>query len=258
MDTGSRAPANRRFVAELAVTEDEILESLQLRYRIFAGELGARLETAAAGIDADRYDPHCRHLVVRDTLTGGMVASTRLLTEQGARAAGGFYSENEFDLGFLAALQGRVMEVGRTCVDPGYRSGGVIATLWSRLAGLVVDEGIDYLFGCASIGLADGGAQAQAVLACLDRHHLSPPTRRVRAYNILPSPDRAIPESAPRLPPLVKAYVSLGARACGEAYWDRDFDCVDVFMLLDVAELAPRYARRFLRRAEGDALAQAH
>lgn len=249
--------SSRRYVAGFASSENEILESLQLRYRIFAGELGAQLETAAAQIDADRYDPHCRHLVVRDASSGRMVASTRLLSETGARAAGGFYSENEFDLSFLYGLPGRQMEVGRTCVDAEFRNGAVIATLWSKLADCVVNENIDYLFGCASVGLQDGGIQAQRVLRYLDQHHLSPATQRVRSYNRLPASDLREATEAPRLPPLLKAYVSLGAKACGEAYWDRDFDCIDVFMLLDVAQLAPRYARRFVRRPADDARANA-
>ena len=52
-----------------------------------------------------------------------------------------------------------------------------------------------------------------------------------------------------KMPPLLKAYLSLGAKACGEAYWDRDFNCADVFMLLNVSDLNPRYARHFLERS---------
>ena len=38
----------------------------------------------------------------------------------------------------------------------------------------------------------------------------------------------------------------LGAKACGAPFWDQAFNCCDVLMLLDIDELAPRYARRFL------------
>jgi putative hemolysin len=254
MNTSS---TERRFMARLATDEPEILESLQLRYRIFAGELGAQLESACDGIDKDQYDPHCRHLIVRDTLTGKMVASTRLLDEHGAAAAGGFYSENEFDLGFLHALPGSKMEVGRTCVDPEFRNGAVIATLWSQLAQCVRDERVDYLFGCASIGLADGHPQARAVMSYLTGNYLSPPVQRAHPYQTLPPQLASAPATTPRLPPLVKAYVSLGAVACGEAYWDRDFDCLDVFMLLDLARLEPRYRRRFMRPQQEDVVARA-
>ena len=53
-------------------------------------------------------------------------------------------------------------------------------------------------------------------------------------------------EVAMRMPPLLKAYVSLGAKACGAPYWDESFNCCDVLMLLDIDELSPRYARRFM------------
>lgn len=248
-----------RFVARFAADEAEVMESLRLRYRIFAQELGARLGSASAGIDADPFDVHCRHLIVRDNWSGEMVASTRLLTETEAAAAGGFYSQGEFDLRFLGTLPGRKMEVGRTCVAPAFRNGAVISTLWSRLAACVSEEGIDYLFGCASIGLEDGPHYARAVMEHLTGHYLSPAAQRVTPHLAMPNaPSTGAPDRSPRLPPLVKAYVSLGARACGEAYWDRDFNCLDVFMLLDVARLEPRYRRRFLpAAARADAIAGA-
>ena len=248
--TGTRQPHDAsaaRFVARFAADEAEVMESLRLRYRIFAQELGAKLGSAPAGVDADQFDVHCRHLVVYDRWSDEMVASTRLLTETEAAAAGGFYSQGEFDLRFLRTLPGRKMEVGRTCVAPAFRNGVVISTLWSRLAACVVEEGIDYLFGCASIGLEDGPDRAHAVMRHLAGNYLSPAAQRVTPYLAMPPlPSTGAPGQQPRLPPLVKAYVSLGARACGEAYWDQDFNCLDVFMLLDVASLEPRYRRRFL------------
>ena len=57
--------------------------------------------------------------------------------------------------------------------------------------------------------------------------------------------ERAVQSSTPRRVAIRPA--RLGARACGEPYWDPDFQCADVFMLLDVRELNPRYARHFLK-----------
>ena len=237
-----------RFEVHFARNEREILESQQLRYRIFAGELGAHIDGGAEGADCDSYDPWCRHLLVRDTRNGRLVACTRLLTDEMAPNAGGFYSSGEFDLAMLDALPGRVAEIGRTCVDAEYRNGSVIATLWQGIAAYVTTHGFDYLFGCASIGLEDGGAQAHAILQQVRGKYLSPDYQRVRPYYPLPAVDGARPDKV-RMPPLLKAYVSLGAKACGDAYWDREFNCADVFMLLNVSDLNPRYARHFLERA---------
>ncbi|SFF65652.1 Putative hemolysin [Fontimonas thermophila] len=240
-------PRRPRFEVRFATSPEEIRATQKLRYRIFAGELGADIDGGDEGIDHDAYDPFCRHLMVIEPGSQRIVACTRLLTDRNAAAAGGFYSASEFDLAMLDALPGRLMEVGRTCVDADYRSGAVIATLWQGIAACIVEEGYDYLFGCASIGLDDGGATAHAILEYIRTHHLAPPAQRVRPYIRLPAADVRITEK-PKMPPLLKAYLSLGAKACGDAYWDRDFNCADVFMLLNVSALHPRYARHFLGR----------
>ena len=241
-----------RFEVRFAETAAEIRATQQLRYRIFAGELGAQIDGGEDGIDTDQFDPYCRHLMVRDTDSGEIIACTRILTDAQAERAGGFYSESEFDLEMIRALPGRVMEIGRTCVAAEYRSGGVIATLWQGIAEIITREGYDYLFGCASIGLEDGGASAHAILETIRGKYLTEPSQRVRPYYGLPLADRR-PEGPVRMPPLLKAYVSLGAKVCGEAYWDRDFNCADVFMLLNVSDLNPRYARHFLGRPRSEA-----
>lgn len=242
-----------RFEVRLARDAGEIIESQRLRYRIFAGELGALIDGGPDGVDRDACDPWCHHLLVRDTLTQRLVACTRLLTDDMAPNAGGFYSSGEFDLAMIDALPGRVAEIGRTCVDAEYRNGAVIATLWQGIAAFVMSRGFEYLFGCASIGLEDGGAQAHAILQQVRGRYLSPDYQRVRPYYPLPAIDGRLPSLKVRMPPLLKAYVSLGAKACGEAYWDRDFNCADLFMLLNVSDLHPRYARHFLERGAGAA-----
>lgn len=257
MTTTGTVPAREpRFAVQFARNSDELVETQRLRYRIFAGEMGAQIDDDGSGLDRDRYDPHCRHLYVRDRDTDAIVACTRILTDDRAAFAGGYYSGGEFDLGLLEHLPGRAMEIGRTCVDPEYRSGAVIAILWSGLADMILREGFEYLFGCASIGLEDGGANAHAVVETLRAQHLSPPWHRVRPRNALPLADARSTQPA-KMPPLLKAYVSLGARACGEPCFDPEFNCADVFMLLNVPDLNPRYARRFLGReaAPGVALA---
>ena len=240
-----------RFKVEFADSPEQVLETQQLRYQIFAGELGAQIDGGAELADRDRFDPYCHHLLVRETASGRVIACTRILTDEAARLAGRFYSEGEFDLEMTRSLPGRVMEIGRTCVHPDYRSGAVIALLWSGIAGYINAEGYDYLFGCASIGLEDGGAAAHAILDTIRDKHLAPSYQRVRPYQSLPAAD-APATGRVRMPPLLKAYLSLGAKACGEPYWDREFNCADVFMLLNVSDLHPRYARHFLARNKAD------
>lgn len=234
-----------RYSCALAQDEADVNTSQALRYQIFAEELGADIDGGQQGLDRDALDAHCQHLIVRNEF-GDVIASTRLLDDRGAVAAGGFYSAHEFDIHQITRLPGRKLEVGRTCVHADYRNGTTIAVLWSGLADYVRAHAVDYLFGCASVSLSDAGA-AQAVLQDIANRYMSAPDLRVTARRRLP--ETWISAQRSRLPPLLKAYVSLGARACGPAYWDKDFNCADVFMLLNLRELHPRYAKRFLGQA---------
>lgn len=144
----------------------------------------------------------------------------------------------------LAHLEGPVLEIGRTCVDPAYRNGGTIAVLWSELAEVLNEGGYRYLMGCASIPMQDGGVQAQAIMQRLRERYLC--TEHLRAEPRIPLPVMDLPGNViTEMPPLLKAYMRLGAKVCGEPCWDRDFQVADVFILLKRDELCPRYARHF-------------
>lgn len=238
-----------RLYVELATTIDDIKASQALRYRVFAGEMGARLQGEQAALDQDHFDPFCQHLLVKERGTGRVIASTRLLLGEQARKAGGFYSECEFEMDALYQLPGRSVEVGRTCVDPSYRQGAAIAVLWSGLADFIRQFGIDHLFGCASIEMSDGGVLTQAIMNNVRRQGMLD-----HAWQVTPrTPLSPLPEGAEKtvsapLPPLLKAYFRLGARACGEPCYDPDFDCADILVLVDVSEINASYARHFLER----------
>ena len=85
-------PPARALRVELARSRAEIQAAQRLRYAIFAGEMGAKLHNRIPGLDHDRFDACCQHLLVRDGL-GRIVACTRLLTPEGARRTVGFYSQ---------------------------------------------------------------------------------------------------------------------------------------------------------------------
>ncbi|MFZ5722439.1 MAG: GNAT family N-acetyltransferase [Pseudomonadota bacterium] len=243
-----------RLVAELTTSRRDILAAQRLRYRVFTEEYGARFD-GIAGIDRDRFDKHCRHLVVKDVLSGQVVGYTRILTGEHARRAGGWYSAGEFELGMIDRLAGRVLEIGRTCVHPDYRNGATIGVLWSKLAEVLQAGDFDYLFGCASIPLADPAAAA--MLAGLAQREER--DTRFCVQPRLPLPPLAAVDDAPaKLPPLLRTYLAMGAKICGAPCWDPDFHCADVFVLIDVEAIPARYKRHFMAphaaaRATGNA-----
>jgi putative hemolysin len=236
---------------ELASAAHEVREAQALRYSVFGKELGAKLDGGEQGIDVDEFDRVCQHLLVREVNSGRVVGCTRILTDTNARKIGRFYSETEFDLSQVAGLPGRLLEIGRTCIAPQYRQGSAIAVLWSGLAGFIHLHGFDYLFGCASVPLGDGDLQAAAAMNRIRRQAMAGP--RIRVTPRIPLLSSGAPDDvldAP-LPALLKAYIRLGARACGEPCRDPEFAVADVLMLLRVADLNPTYSRHFIERAAG-------
>lgn len=242
----SPAVSPRPLAVALARSEEDIRAAQRLRYAIFAEEMGAKLHNRRAGLDHDRLDSYCQHLLVRDGF-GQVVGCTRILTADAARRAGGFYSQTEFDLTPVLALPGRFMEIGRTCVHPDYRNGATIGALWSGLATFIAGHDIDYLIGCASIPLGEDGGTARALCAELAQRHLVPESLRVQPRLPLPRHD-GVARTPGAMPPLLKAYLRLGARIGGEPCLDPDFKVADVFILLSTQRIERRYARHFLDR----------
>jgi putative hemolysin len=238
------APASRYHVS-LAVDDSEIRQAQRLRYKVFAEEMGARLSSALPGHDVDLYDPFCDHLLVRELASGEVVGTYRILPPDAARRVGSYYSEQEFDLTRLNFLRPRMAELGRSCVHPAHRSGGVIARLWIGLADYMTRYGYEYLVGCASIGMADGGHIAASVHRQIVERHLAPVEWRATPRYRLPVESLDDGRTA-ALPPLIKGYTRLGAMVCGEPAWDPDFNTADLLMLLPMAQLNRSYARRFI------------
>jgi putative hemolysin len=250
MSTSSRSlptrhPLNARLTVALADGEEDLRRAMNLRYRVFGQEMGARLGSEIAQIDRDRFDEYCEHMLVKDTASGAVVGYSRILTDEGMAAVGEYYSQTEFDLSEVLDTGLRYMEVGRTCVDPHYRGGAVMALLWSGLARFMDTREIDVLMGCASISLNDGGYAASAAMAYLRESHMSSPGQR--AYPRLPLPRRDSDlVGKDQVPPLLQAYLRAGAVVCSEPYWDRSFDVADVFIMLERKKINHRYLRHFL------------
>ena len=247
LDVRSNAQARpaSRYHVSLAVDDSEIREAQRLRYKVFAEEMGARLSSVLPGHDIDLYDPFCDHLLVRDLANGEVVGTYRILPPDAAQRVGSYYSEQEFDLTRLAFLRLRMAELGRSCVHPSPRSGGVIARLWMGLADYMTRSGYEYIVGCASIGMADGGHVAASVYRQITERHLAPIEWRACPRYRLPVESLDDGQTA-ALPPLIKGYTRLGAMVCGEPAWDPDFNTADLLMLLPMAQLNRNYARRFV------------
>ena len=237
----------RHYQVSLADSPELIRAAQRLRHKVFAEEMGARLNSSEPGLDVDMYDAYCQHLLVRDADTGEVVGTYRILNPEAAKRIGSFYTEQEFDLTRLQHLRERTVELGRSCVHPDHRSGGVITLLWAGLAEYMVKNGYDYLIGCASVGMADGGHNAAGIWHALKDKHLAPVERRVTPRCPLPL-EALTTTAAPVVPPLIKGYLRAGAMICGEPAWDPDFNTADLPILLSMKDISNSYAKHFLKQ----------
>ena len=249
-DTGSTAAtawpgaAPRTLAVGLARTAEEVEQIQRLRYDVFTEDMGAVFPQAQDGVEQDRFDQWCEHLMVRELDTGRVVGTYRILTPEKAREAGGYYSESEFDLSGLGALREQLVEVGRSCTHADYRNGAVIMLLWSGLAEYLRRGGYEYVLGCASVSLRDDGVTAAEVWRNVARHLDDPALPRVRPLHRYPI-ERLNSTLPARVPPLIKGYLKLGAKVCGEPAWDPDFNAADFPVLLSMAGMDERYRRHF-------------
>jgi len=244
--------AEKKFSHKFSVIQVDDEKTLNrcfsLRYDVFATEMGAELHNHHDEMDVDAFDPHCHHLAVFDNRTNEIVATTRLLDKAGSEITGGFYSESEFNLDQILKPELRYLEVGRTCIHPDYRRGSALPMLWQGIARFVVENKIDYLFGCCSIPLSNGDKYLNTAMQHLRAKHFSPKDLRVQ-----PRIPLRLEQDGPKaddilLPTLLKAYLRQGATVCGEPHWDAAFGVADVFVLLECSRISQRYAKHFIDR----------
>jgi len=237
-------PQNRLYIS-LARNSAEIAEAQRLRYKVFAEEMGAQL-TGTDGLDVDGFDAYCDHLLVRESATNQVIGTYRILSPQQAHEAGGYYSAGEFDLSRLSHLFDSMVEVGRACVHQNYRNGGTITLLWAGLAKYMRMHNYEYMIGCGSIPIHDGGHMAASLYHKLKKEYLSPPEYRVFPH--IPLPINALNNDMQAVcPPLIKGYLRLGAYICGEPAWDASFNTADMLVMLPLSNINRRYASHFLK-----------
>ncbi len=250
----------RRYRVKLAETEEELLGAQRLRYRVFVEEMGAQAsaEERAARLERDVFDPYFDHLVLMDLAAVGdpldrVAGVYRLMRREAARIGRGFYGSSEYDLSAIEDGPRESVELGRSCVAAEHRGGPAMHLLWNGLAEYVLTRDIEILFGVASFPGVDPEPLAEA-LSLLHHRHLAPPELRVRALpehyvemNRIPADRIDGPRALRTIPPLIKAYLRLGGVVGAGAFLDRDFNTVDVCVLMDTAAMKAQHRAFYAR-----------
>ncbi len=241
------------FSVKLAESPEELQAAQRLRYEVFVAELGGggALVDHQQRLERDRFDPYFDHMILTQNATGRVVGVYRVLRSEGAAAAGGFYSEGEYDLAPLKSSGRRLLELGRSCLHPAYRGGLAMHYLWQALAAYVARHRIEVLFGVASFHGTDARALAQP-LSLLHHQYLAPCELRVRALdksfqdmNLVDDVDLDRKAAMTQVPSLIKAYLRLGGCVGEGAFVDHAFNTTDVCLILDTRLMTTRQKQRY-------------
>ncbi len=244
----------------IAATEAERDAAQALRYRIFYGELGATPDDRACRLqrDVDMFDDVADHLLVIDHAVSsgakGIIGTYRLVQNEAAARLGRFYTSDEYDISTITGFPGRLLELGRSCIDRGYRGRAAMQLLWRGIAAYVFLHRIDVMFGCASLPGTEPD-RLDAELTYLYHNHLAPPALRLRAVpgryvemrRIDPASfdHRRVQQS---LPPLIKGYLRLGGFIGDGAVVDRQFNTTDVAVVVKTDLITDKYYRHYERQ----------
>ncbi len=245
----------------LAESDDYVQAALSLRYKVFYEEMGAKPtpEMAERRQDFDAYDAIADHLLVLDHERGAgpesVVGCYRLVRDDHLEPGGVFYTASEYDISPIINLEGKVMELGRSCVDESYRNRSTMQLLWRGIAAYIFRHDVALMFGCASLHGTDPSAMATE-LSYLYHHHLAPVDLRPRALpdrytsmDLLP-PDQLDARLAMNaLPPLVKGYLRLGGFFGDGAVVDEQFNTTDICVMVKTDLISEKYHKHYDRTA---------
>jgi len=263
---GDMTPDTTPLQLRLARDATDLASAQRLRFVVFVEELGASCSPAdrADRLERDAFDAVCDHLVLVDesrdpAALDHVVGAYRLLPGERAADFGRFYCDAEYDLSPLRAGGRRLLELGRSCVHPAYRGSAAMYLLWNGLGDYVLSHGIEVMFGVASFHGTDAQALAEP-LSWLHHHHLAPPELRARAWpahfqrmDLMPPEALERARALAQMPALIKAYLRLGGCIGEGAYIDKDFNTIDVLLMMDTAAMSKRHHSFYARRHEARA-----
>ena len=240
------------FEIKITRDPDEIHEAQKLRFEVFNLEMKKGLEESyQLGLDVDKFDSICDHLIVRERNQRRVVGTYRLLLGSEARKHLGFYSEQEFNLENIKKLDGELLELGRSCAHKDYRDKALIHLMWQSIAEYVKNHQVHYLFGCASFPTTNPEEVCQSIALIKEKYYAP------EKFRVEPVPGMRLTglreevkiadheELFFRLPSLIKGYLRVGALLCGPPALDLEFGTIDLFLLLDVNRASDEYLRRF-------------
>ena len=243
----------KNFEVRLAKNFRDIDAAQNLRYRVFYEELKAKptIKNILYEKDFDELDPFCDHLLVIDhnkkPSRESIVGTYRLIRRSMTQVHGKFYTEGEFNINKVLKSKGEILELGRSCVHKNYRDKPIIKLLWKAISAYMEHYKIKVLFGCASFPGTNYKKYKQQ-LSYLYHYHLAEKTILPTALppnninlNYCQKKDLDVYKIFKTLPPLLKGYLRIGAKVSNGAFIDKQFNTIDICIVLKSSLLKQRY-----------------
>ncbi len=235
-----------RYCARIAQCPADLAAALALRTRAFGiGEL-----------DRDQFDDLCVHVLIEDVKTGKLVCCFRMLVLEGGADIPRTYSAQFYELSALKSYEGRMVEMGRFCVDPDWSDADILRVAWGAMTSFVDQNDIGMLFGCSSFAGTETGEYLDA-FAMLKHRHLAPKRwlPKVKAPNVFRFAQRLrrkpdVRKAMLRMPPLLKTYLMMGGWVSDHAVVDKHMNTLHVFTGVEIGVIPPA-RKRLLRSVAG-------
>ena len=241
------------YIVKTAESGQELEECLKLRFAVFHKEYMNKKRTV--GVDIDKLDYVCDHLVIRDKRTGRVIGTYRL---NSSLFTDNFYSAGEFNLAKILEFNGNKLELGRACIDREHRNGVIISLLWRGISEYIGRTETKILFGCSSIKTMDPLETGLITKYLLDTGALTheygvSPTKKFKVKQL----DRVLEyieanpfqydkdEVAKMVPALFASYIKNGAKLAGEPALDREFHCIDFLTVLKVDDMNATFRGKY-------------
>ncbi len=245
----------KNFTIKIAVSKFEIKKAQSLRYKVFFKEKNIKKQTFKSLFqrDFDFYDKISDHLIIIDNnldIKENVIGTYRLLRGSCAKMYKGFCTEKEFDISTLKKKFSckNMLELGRSCVHPEYRSGIIIKLLWEGLANYIRNYKIKILIGCASFHGTNPTKYKDEFSLLYERYRL-PSNYEVKSLQdnyIFLIKNLDCDTILKKLPPLIKGYLKAGGMVSKDYYIDAEFETIDFCVIMLIDKIESRYKNKFL------------
>ncbi|MAW45452.1 MAG: ornithine-acyl-ACP acyltransferase [Marinovum sp.] len=233
-----------KFDLEPASQPVDLEEAQAFRYKAFG-------VVNESGLDRDEYDKKFNHVIIRERKHRRVVGCFRYTYYTPGSLIQTGYSAAHYDIKTLENFDQPLMEVGRVCTDFSLKDPDILRLVWAYLAHYVERRKIGFIFGCTSFEGIDHGKYIDC-FAILRERYLGPKKLlpSVKSPSVLKfskalRPDINFKIAMLKMPPLLRAYLSMGGWVSDHAVIDYKLNTLHVFTGLEVRKI-PHEKKRFL------------